>query len=226
MWGKGSRWRSTLTESPKGSRGDVRALPPAFAAHARDFYAGDAEPSEPRKAATVMLLRDAEGSVEVFMIRRSATMAFAGGLYAFPGGAAEPSDVDIAATAARELEEETGVVGITLRAWSRWVTPEFEPRRYDTWFYVAALPDGQEPANLGSEADRTIWVSPKEALDSFRDMMLPPTAVTLTDLGEHPSTTSVLTAALNRGLSPILPKVLLDVDPPRMAIPGDVDYPG
>ncbi|HEY1177485.1 MAG TPA: hypothetical protein VGF17_15110, partial [Phytomonospora sp.] len=64
------------------TRGDVRALPPAFAAHARDFYAGDAVPAEPRAAATVLLLRDAaEGDgVEVFMIRRAATMAFAGGL--------------------------------------------------------------------------------------------------------------------------------------------------
>ena len=204
----------------------MRALPPAFAAHARDFYAGDTAPAVPRKAATVLLLRDGEGSVEVFMIRRSPTMAFAGGLYAFPGGAAEPSDVDIAATAARELEEETGVVGIALRTWSRWVTPEFEPRRYDTWVYVAALPDGQEPANLGSEADRAVWISPKLALDRFGDMMLPPTAVTLTDLAGHPSTTSVLTAALGRDLSPILPRVLLDADPPRMAIPGDADYPG
>lgn len=204
----------------------MRALPPAFAAHARDFYAGEAVPAAPRKAATVLLLRDADGSVEVFMIRRSATMAFAGGLYAFPGGAAEPSDADIAATAARELEEETGVVGIAPRAWSRWVTPEFEPRRYDTWFYVAALPGGQEPANLGSEADRTIWVSPQAGLDRFRDMMLPPTAVTLTELAEHPSTASVLSAALGRDLSPILPKVLLDADPPRMAIRGDADYPG
>ncbi|HEY1179885.1 MAG TPA: NUDIX hydrolase, partial [Phytomonospora sp.] len=137
-----------------------------------------------------------------------------------------PSDADIAATAARELEEETGVSSVELRAWSRWITPEFEPRRYDTWFYVAALPGGQEPANLGSEADRAIWSSPREALDRFGTMMLPPTAVTLTDLAEHPSTASVLSAALTRDLAPILPRVILDVDPPRMAIPGDADYPG
>ncbi|WP_203686433.1 NUDIX hydrolase [Phytomonospora endophytica] len=211
---------------PAGPRGDVRALPPAFAAHARDFYAGDAVPAEPRAAATVLLLRDAaDVGVEVFMIRRAATMVFAGGLYAFPGGRAEPSDVDIAATASRELEEETGVSSVELRAWSRWITPEFEPRRYDTWFYVAALPGGQEPANLGSEADRAIWCAPKDALDRFADMMLPPTAVTLADLAEHPSTASVLSAALSRDLAPILPRVVLDTDPPRMAIPGDADYP-
>ncbi|MEV0647749.1 NUDIX hydrolase [Phytomonospora sp. NPDC050363] len=214
-----------MTDLPTGSRGDVRALPPAFAEHARDFYAAETAPVEPRKAATVLLLRDADEGVEVFMIRRSATMAFAGGLYAFPGGAAEAADADIAATAARELAEETGVVGVDLRAWSRWVTPEFEPRRYDTWFYVAALPGGQEPANLGSEADRTTWVSPELALDRHREMMLPPTAVTLDELAGHPSTASVLTAALTRDLAPILPRVLLDVDPPRMTIPGDAEYP-
>lgn len=206
-----------------GVRGDVRSLPPAFAAHARDFYAGGGTPAVPRMAATVLLLRNTP-ELEVFMIRRAATMAFAGGLYAFPGGRAEERDADIEATAARELAEETGVTGARLRAWSRWVTPEFEPRRYDTWFYVAALPGGQDPANLGTEAERVHWLRPSVALTEHADAMLPPTAVTLTELAAHASAEDVLSAALTRDLTPILPRVILD-DHPRMAVPGDPDYP-
>ncbi|WP_285662953.1 NUDIX hydrolase [Actinorhabdospora filicis] len=173
-------------------------------------------------AATVLLLRNTP-ELEVFMIRRAATMAFAGGLYAFPGGRAEERDAGIEDTAARELAEETGVTGAELRAWSRWVTPEFEPRRYDTWFYVAALPGGQSPANLGTEAERVHWLRPSQALETHAGAMLPPTAVTLAELAGHASAEAVLTAALGRDLAPILPRVILD-ERPRMAIPGDADY--
>lgn len=48
-----------------------------------------------------------------------------------------------------------------LRAWSRWITPAREPRRYDTWFFTAELPPGQQPRDVGGEADHTQWVDPR-----------------------------------------------------------------
>ena len=52
-----------------------------------------------------------------------------------------------------------------LRPWAHWITPEAEPRRYDTRFFVAALPPGQQTRDVGGEADATMWLTPREALD-------------------------------------------------------------
>jgi 8-oxo-dGTP pyrophosphatase MutT (NUDIX family) len=75
--------------------------------------------------------------------------------------------------------------------WARWVTPEFEPRRFDTYFFVAALPDGQDPRDLSGEADRTAWVTAAEA---ERLPMLPPTRVTVRELAAYPGIDAVLGA--------------------------------
>ncbi|WP_220095743.1 hypothetical protein, partial [Klebsiella quasipneumoniae] len=54
-----------------------------------------------------------------------------------------------------------------LGAWARWITPEFESRRYDTWFFVAALPAGQRTRNASTEADRTVWITPADATAGY-----------------------------------------------------------
>lgn len=51
-----------------------------------------------------------------------------------------------------------------LAGWARWITPAFEERRYDTWFFVAALPPGQRAAREVGEADRVAWLTPAEAV--------------------------------------------------------------
>lgn len=66
-----------------------------------------------------------------------------------------------------------------LRPWANWVTPEEErTRRYDTYFFVGALPDGQRADGENTETDRAGWISPEEALEDFaagRSFLLPPT---------------------------------------------------
>jgi 8-oxo-dGTP pyrophosphatase MutT (NUDIX family) len=84
-----------------------------------------------------------------------------------------------------------------LAAWSRWITPEFEPRRFDTYFFLAALPEGQVTRDVGGEADDTVWCAPAEAADG-RYTMLPPTAYTLTELAEEGSIEAALAAAADR----------------------------
>lgn len=208
-----------------------RALPQHFAQRAKEFYARSLTAAATRRAATVVLLRDLPhtanlpGGMEVYLVRRAASMVFAGGLYAFPGGRMDDSDIDVASTAVREFREETGVTLHEMHAWSRWVTPEFEPRRYDTWFYVARQPDGKVPTNVGGEADWAGWLSPTRALREHGDSMLPPTAVTLHELSNHLTVDSVLAAAEARDLSPIRPVFVPDGDEPHLALPGDADYP-
>src|SRR5207249_4547086 len=75
-----------------------------------------------------------------------------------------------------------------LRPWAHWITPELEPKRFDTRFFVAALPTGQRTRDVGGEADRVAWVRPGDALaaaDSGAMGMLPPTAFTLSELAPY-----------------------------------------
>jgi hypothetical protein len=97
-----------------------------------------------------------------------------------------------------------------LLPWARWITPEMEVRRYDTRFFVAALPAGAEPAALTTEAVRAGWVPIAEALAQRKRgerRMLPPTIMTLRSLAPHAAVADVLAAASGRSLEPIRPKV-------------------
>jgi 8-oxo-dGTP pyrophosphatase MutT (NUDIX family) len=66
-----------------------------------------------------------------------------------------------------------------LRPWANWVTPKEErTRRYDTYFFVGAMPDGQRADGDNTETDKAFWTTPQAALDEFADgksFLLPPT---------------------------------------------------
>jgi 8-oxo-dGTP pyrophosphatase MutT (NUDIX family) len=85
----------TEPPAPGAGRPAIR-LPPHFAARARDVLDGTVSPVTPRDAATVMLLRPvtAHGGLQVYMLRRRSSMAFAAGAYVFPGGSVDSSDGD------------------------------------------------------------------------------------------------------------------------------------
>ena len=119
------------------------------------------------------------------------------------------------------LAELLAVRGLPLRSdllapWARWLTPEFEPRRYDTYFFLARLPEGQQTRSAGPEAAHTAWLSPAEAA---RLPMLPPTAYTLRQLCEYQDIESALAAAEDRWLTAaVTPHLVDDPDRPRLAI--------
>jgi 8-oxo-dGTP pyrophosphatase MutT (NUDIX family) len=219
------------------------AAPRWLAEHAQRFRESGVPPAVPRLAATVILLRDQPAGLEVYAQRRAATMAFAPGMYAFPGGSVSPEDADpstepdvdpgiamrmgllaesargVLRAAVRELAEETGVRLATgqLAPWSRWLTPEFEPRRYDTFFFLAALPGGQHPADPYGEADHALWVAPAEALHL---PMLLPTRHTLAELARFPDVASAIEAAAGRDISePVRPVVEFDADGAWLRVP-------
>ncbi|BCJ66100.1 NUDIX hydrolase [Polymorphospora rubra] len=88
-----------------------------------------------------------------------------------------------------------------LAPWSRWVTPEFEPRRFDTYFFVAVLPQRQRTRDVSGEADHTMWIRPAEAAaraEAGEYAMLPPTLVTLREVAACPDIPAVLAAAADR----------------------------
>lgn len=287
------------------------ALPEQLVEHARSWAARSGrQPVPPRRAATVMLLRGLRaasgrsatepaveqpagggrgveaggagaGGTEVHLLRRAATMAFASGMYVFPGGTVDPRDATagigwagpdaagwaarlgldpptaqaVVCAAVRETFEECGVLlagpdvdtvltdvrgepwqvarralvarefgfaefladrGLVLRSdllrpWARWITPEFEPRRFDTYFFVAALPGEQETGEVSGEADDQVWLPPAEALRRYAAgeiALLPPTEVALRELTGHPTVAGALAAAAGRDpATPVLPRI-------------------
>ncbi|MEV6374686.1 NUDIX hydrolase [Micromonospora musae] len=107
---------------------------------------------------------------------------------------------------------------LTLRSdlllpWSRWITPEFEPRRFDTYFFVALLPEGQRTRDVSREADRTLWVSPAAAragAEAGELSMLPPTLVTLGQVAAAADLAGVVRAATTRdAATPVTPRLEL-----------------
>jgi len=177
--------------------------------------------AHPRQAATVIVLRGGAESLEVLLARRNPAARFMGDLWVFPGGAVDPSDGDgdagHRAAALREVEEEAGLTlpgPDALLPFSRWITPRLLPIRFDTRFYVAAAPAGQEPRADGSEMVEIGWYAPAAALARLR---LPfPTRAHLEELAGFASADAVLAAAPGRAIVPIEPDVR---DLPPDAIP-------
>ena len=260
---------------------------------ARAFHRGDKTPSEARHASTVVLLRDAPGGPEAYLLRRVKGMAFAGGMHVFPGGSVDPADAEastawagppaerwatwfradvplaraLVCAAVRETFEECGVLlagpsehglladvssdeweaerealeareqslsellqrrGLVLRAdllrpFAHWITPEVEPKRFDTRFFLAQLPAGQVCRDVGGEADERLWVRVRDALDQGLTLM-PPTHTALQDLAPYDDVRSALDA--EREVALVAPKlVVLPDNSVRFVVPGDLDYP-
>ncbi|MFC5995962.1 NUDIX hydrolase [Pseudonocardia hispaniensis] len=115
-----------------------------------------------------------------------------------------------------------------LRGWARWITPESSPRRYDTFFFAATVPDGQQADGATTEAVEASWWHPEDALAQWRDgaiQLMPPTLRTLRQIAEYPDTGGVLAAADQQPIEPVIPKVVRRGDDIVVVVPGDPDYP-
>ena len=122
--------------------------------------------------------------------------------------------------------------GLVLRAdlvrpWAHWITPEFETRRYDTRFFVAALPSGQRTRDVSGEADQVQWATPAAALAAVDDgttAMLPPTSTTLDELRDFADVAAVIAAADERRITTFLPKAVMVDGEVRLLLNGDPGY--
>lgn len=113
---------------------------------------------------------------------------------------------------------------------SHWVTPFGEVRRFDTRFFVAAMPPDQEPLHDDQETVDSLWVTPGDALSRARRgdlVMLPPTMVNLAFLADHDSVDGILQSVAGLGTpEKILPKVRWAADGSidALLMPGDPGY--
>ena len=193
-------------------------LPAGMIEHAAS-WTPESVPSAAVPAASVILLRDSEPGLETYLLHRHALMPFAASMVVFPGGRVDPADSEggldpIRRCAVRETAEETSVVleDADLIPWARWITPEIEPRRYDTWFFVAAMPSDQEAIDISGETDRAEWSTPGEALAASRSeliRMLPPTLSILLELADLPTVSDVINHATGRQIEPVLPQLIM-----------------
>jgi 8-oxo-dGTP pyrophosphatase MutT (NUDIX family) len=197
------------------------------------------EPSTPRPAASVVLLRrggkHGDRALEVLLLKRTERAKFMPGVWVFPGGAVDPGDGEdearFKACAMRELEEEAGIAlpeGEELVLFSRWITPEVVSRRFDAWFFLALAPAHTPPRPDGVETTEAAWFEPVKALEAHAagEIVLAfPTVKQLEAL--LPFRDSVEAIAAHRGLEiePILPKVIGTREDSRVVLPGNPDYP-
>ena len=178
------------------------------------------------------------------MLQRGAAAKFMPGVWVFAGGVVDDADRQAAAAdgsgidpdefahrvaAARELGEEAAVEleAEELRPWSRWITPEQVPARFDTRFYVALAPSHCKPRADGVEMDDARWIGPAEALalraeDRFELSF--PTIKHLEELANFPDADAVLANAAGRPVVPLTPKVVGTEDSFDIILPGEPGY--
>jgi len=127
---------------------------------------------------------------------------------------------------ATALAKETGIryAADLLRFWQRWITPVFAPKRYDTRFFVAVMPEGQTPLHDDVETTASTWVRPADAIARGRSgqlVIIFPTRKTLETLDGLVTTASVFDAAVSRSVQPVLPRFVVEDGQGRVYLPGD-----
>jgi 8-oxo-dGTP pyrophosphatase MutT (NUDIX family) len=210
------------------------------------------EPAIPRPAATVILLRrggrHADRALEVLLVQRNRSARFMPGVWVFPGGAVGEDDLAAARTATgdledgldederahrscavRELAEEAGISlpATVLRPWSRWITPELVPIRFDTRFYLALAPAHSPPRPDGEETVDAGWFEPREALEQHAAGELElvfPTIKHLESLLPFANAGDALAAVADLPPTPVLPRVVGEGDERRVVLPGEPGY--
>jgi 8-oxo-dGTP pyrophosphatase MutT (NUDIX family) len=113
--------------------------------------------------------------------------------------------------------------------YAHWITPEGMPKRFDTWFFLAAAPPEQAGAHDGKESTDSIWVSPREALEggeSGRFKLPFPTTRNLIRLGKQPSVKAALDDARGKSVVTVMPVMTRLNGGRQLRIPLEAGYDG
>jgi 8-oxo-dGTP pyrophosphatase MutT (NUDIX family) len=113
--------------------------------------------------------------------------------------------------------------------YAHWITPEGLPKRFDTWFFLAAAPPEQVGAHDGKESTDSIWVSPREALEGGQSgrFKLPfPTTRNLIRLGKQPNVKAALDDSMGRPIVTVMPVVTKRDGVRQLRIPLEAGYDG
>lgn len=186
---------------------------------------------------------------ELLLVKRHGKSGFMAGAHVFPGGRVDEADqlgdaaraeaahalldgaveksaaLGFLQAAVRETREEANVDvdASAFFPWAWWITPAEEPKRFDTRFFLCAVPAGTVAVVDDHEAVAFAWLTPKDALQAYGKgeiALAPPTLATLEDLAAF---TSVADAAraVARPLRAICPRIVSTDDGLVLALPGD-----
>jgi 8-oxo-dGTP pyrophosphatase MutT (NUDIX family) len=115
----------------------------------------------------------------------------------------------------------------SLHPFSRWITPPVMPRRFDTYFFVAPMPEGQEPLHDKHETVASSWISPRDALLRYRAGDFPLVFATekhLQRLAGFDSVAALIESTRTTDLTPVQPRPVSRDGATVFLIPGDDDY--
>ena len=181
-----------------------------------------------------MILLRGGSPFQILMVARNPATRLAGGAWVFPGGGVEHRDGSgeerLRAAAVRELAEEVAITGIDpddLVHFSRWIAPASLPIRFDTHFFLARAPDGQEPEVDGVECVGAGWFTASQMLADERAGAFPlpfPTRKHLERLREFDSIEELLEAAASVEVQPGRPRLRHPGDPGSALLPGEPGY--
>ena len=196
------------------------------------------EGSVPVPAATVIAVRDGREGLETLMLRRNSKIAF-GGMWVFPGGRVDEGDLqgdeDLSGletarhAAAREAAEEAELTLLPsdLIPFSHWTPPPITPKRFLTWFFIAAAQEANVVVD-GGEIHEHDWKSPAAALeqrDAGEIELAPPTWVSLFELSRWGSVEEALTQVAARETERFETRIFVSEDGPSALWHGDAAWP-
>lgn len=149
-----------------------------------------------------------------------------------PAGAAEQAEAAGLAAAGAGLREALAAAGLepdldALRIWANWITPLARPQRFDTTFFLARMPAGQEAACDQRETSEGLWLGPQAALKANQEGrvgLAPPQVRLLGQLAELPLADLEAPPAGDEPLAPVLPVLWLGEGRRMVLLPWDRDY--
>jgi 8-oxo-dGTP pyrophosphatase MutT (NUDIX family) len=192
--------------------------------------------STPRQAASIVLLRGGDETLELLLVKRTEKARFMGGVWVFPGGGVDAhegeGDAAHRRAAVRELVEEAGIIlpdpaGADVVKFSQWITPAEVKIRFDTHFFLAHCPVGQEVVVDGEECVDSGWFTPQGALDAHvaGDILLVfPTIKHLEQFAQFRSADELIAYAAGRTVQPVEPRLIVTGETARVVLPGEPGY--
>lgn len=107
---------------------------------------------------------------------------------------------------------------------AHWVTPTFMPKRFDTYFYLAAAPAGQLGRHDGTESVDSVWVNPLEAIEDKRWTIIFPTRMNLVKLGKSKTVADAIAQAKAEPVVTVEPTVISRDGQQFLKIPENAGY--